>query len=88
MLKKEFLKAGVPWEWDPVKMPGRHPFDRAPKFPKSVRDKHLRVAKIKAALEKQDEIQLKYRQEVLNKKKLGGFDLLVASALGNFTKGK
>ena len=88
MLRKEFAKAGVPWNWDLPKSAGPHPFDRAPKFSRHVRNKPFRVEKIKAALAKQEDMILKHRQETLNKKRPAGIDLIYASALGNFVKGK
>ena len=91
ILKKEFLKAGVPWEYDPPKFQrpsSAHPFEKMPKVPRSVNLKSIRVAKITRALAKQDELQLKYRQEAANKKRITGIDHFIASSLGNFLKNK
>lgn len=88
VLKKEFLKAGVPWEYDPVKPPGRHPYDRAPKIPARYRNKAIRIEKINKALERQDDLKLKYRQEITAKKRFSGIDQFFTSSLGNFSKGK
>lgn len=90
VLKKEFLKAGVPWEYDPkhFKPKGPHPFDMAPKPQKKIALKAMRVTMIKRALARQDDLQLKYRQETANKKPNKGLDLLFQSTLGNFIKGK
>lgn len=91
VLKKEFLKAGVPWEYDPTPHQTKnsvHPFDRPPKVPQSVKHKRMRVARIERALAKQDELQLKYRQETANKKRLTGIDFLFVSGLGSLLKTK
>lgn len=91
VLKKEFLKAGVPWEFEPThfeKKASLHPFDRIPKVPLSVKHKRMRVARIERALSKQEELQLKYRQEVANKKRLTGIDFLFVSGLGSLLKTK
>ena len=90
-LKREFLKAGVPWEYDQVKFkrPGSmHPFEKAPKTPKKIEQRAIRVTMIKRALARQDDLQLKYRQETANKKRLTGIDFMFQSSLGNFLKNK
>jgi len=88
-LRKEFLKAGVPWEWDRPKKPfSEHIFNKPPKMNKHIRTKEIKIARITKALQKQDELKLKHRQEQLNKKKPTGLDAFFASSLGNFIKGK
>jgi hypothetical protein len=90
-LKKEFLKAGVPWEYDPTHFEKRspmHPYERPPKVPRNVKNKRMRVAKIERALAKQDDLQLKYRQETANKKRLTGLDFLFVSSLGSLLRTK
>ncbi|CAG9335330.1 unnamed protein product [Blepharisma stoltei] len=86
VLRKEFLKAGVPWEYDPVKAPGRHPYDRAPKIPARYRNKAIRIEKISKALERQDELILKNREEMAKKKRLTGLDKFVSSTYNYWMK--
>lgn len=91
ILKKEFLKAGVPWEYETknyIDSKYTHPFEKPPKEKKMIKQKIMRVAKITKALTKQDELQLKHRQETANKKRLTGLDFFFASSLGNFLKNK
>lgn len=91
VLKKEFIKAGVPWEYDPQtykRSNSLHPFQYPPKESKKLVNKAIRVAKITKALEKQDELQLKYRQERANKKRLTGFDAVIQLAIINNLKRK
>jgi hypothetical protein len=91
VLRKEFLKAGVPWEYDPIKFKkpnSKHPFQKPPKLSKKYEIKAIRIAKITKALSRQDELQLKYRQETANKKRLTGIDHFIASTLGNYLKDK
>ena len=65
-----------------------HPFQYPPKESKKLVNKAIRVAKITKALEKQDELQLKYRQERANKKRLTGFDAVIQLAIINNLKRK
>jgi hypothetical protein len=91
VLKKEFLKAGVPWEYDPVRYQKKeplNPFEQSPKLPQSVKNKRMRVARIERALAKQDELQLKHRQEVASKKRLTGLDFFMMSSLGNVLRNR
>lgn len=85
-LRKEFLKAGVPWEWDKKHTIEKHPFDRPPKHTKRLRNKADRIARINKALEKQEDLKLKYRQELAKKKPLVGFDFFIRSSIGNYVK--
>ena len=87
LLRKEFIKAGVPWEFEPAKTTQRHPFDRAPKHSLLLREKAARVKKITKALENQDALISKYRQDFLNSRRLAGTDYLVRTALGSYIKG-
>jgi hypothetical protein len=86
-LRKEFLKAGVPWEYDQPRE-GRHPFDRAPKLPKHIRNRSAKVSRIVKALERQNELQTKYRNDVASRKRLTGLDILLKSTLGSLIKKK
>jgi hypothetical protein len=87
LLRKEFIKAGVPWEFEAAKTTQRHPFDRAPKHSLLLREKAARVKKITKALENQDALISKYRQDFLNSRRLAGADYLVRTALGSYIKG-
>jgi hypothetical protein len=91
VLKKEFLKAGVPWEYDHQTYTDPrfvHPYAKPPKEKQRVKNKTMRVERITRALAKQDELQLKYRQDVASKKRLTGVDFVIASLVGNYLKGK
>lgn len=85
-LKKEFLKAGVPWEWEKQHTIERHPFDRAPKHTKRIRTRAEKIGRINKALERQEDLKLKYRQELSKKKPIVGLDFFIRSSLGTFVK--
>jgi len=86
MLRKEFLKAGVPWEFEAPKTTQKHPYDRTPKHPHLLREKAARVKKITKALENQDALIAKYRQDFLNSRRLSGADYMLRNALGAYIK--
>ena len=86
ILKKEFLKAGVPWEYDTKrfqKTPPINPFEIQPRQSRSIKKKLMRVSKIERALARQDDLQLKHRQDTANKKRLTGLDFFFMSSIGN-----
>lgn len=88
LLRKEFLKAGVPWEFEPAPTaPAHHPYDRAPKHSKQLLEKANRIRRITKALENQEAMIAKYRQEYLNNKRLTGADYMIKTALGSYIKG-
>lgn len=87
VLRKEFLKAGVPWEYD-IPQKERHPFDRPPKLPKDKRNRVAKVNRIIKALDRQNELEMKYRQDVANKKRLTGFDIMMKLTLGSIVRKK
>ena len=80
VLRKEFLKAGVPWEFEQPKS-ARHPFHRAPKGNKDQRTKKERVERIIKALERQPEIQLEHRKKIAKEKPLTGLDYLAKQTM-------
>ena len=71
-MRKEFLKAGVPWTYEPEKTDENNPRHRTPKRPKHIREKAVRLSEIKALVEKNDKMVLDYRQEFLNNRKFRG----------------
>lgn len=82
VLRKEFLKAGVPWEFEGQQTkPAKHPFHRAPKGNKDQRTKKERVERIIKALERQPEIQLEHRKKMAKDKPLTGLDFLTKQTL-------
>ena len=87
VLRKEFLKAGVPWEYEvKAEASTRNPFDRSPKHTKDQHNKATRIRKIIKALENQDTLIAKHHQDRSNSKRLVGADYLVKSTLGSFIK--
>lgn len=91
ILKKEFLKAGVPWEYDTPRYkttPNISPFEIRPRESSNIKKKIMRVSKIERALARQDEIQLKHRQDTANKKRLTGLDFFFMSSLGNVLRNR
>jgi hypothetical protein len=80
VLRKEFLKAGVPWEHGKPLSPN-HPFEKVPKRTKHDRKKAERVQRIIKALEKQPDLIAEYRKKRVMAKPLTGFDELIRQTL-------
>lgn len=76
-LRKQFLLNNVPWIYDKEVDSSKNPRNKKPKGHKSEKNKIIRLEKIKKALESNVENELKYRQEKLNNRKLGGMDRLM-----------
>lgn len=72
MVKKEFLKAGVPWTYEPEKSEESNPRHKTPKKPKHIREKAVRLSEIKALVDRNEKTVLDYRQEFLNNRRFRG----------------
>ncbi len=83
MLKYHFRANAVPWTYEnkEAKVNPRH---KAPKGHKFERERPIKLAKIKKALENQPEQILKYRQEAINNRKLTGIDYAIKMAVPSF----
>ena len=77
--------AGVPWIYD-LKNDKSNPRDKRPKSKKRDGDRVLRLEKIEKALIESGEKEVEYRQERLNKRKLGGSDAMLSKGLPSWIK--
>jgi len=83
MLKYHFKANAVPWTFD-HKERGINPRHKEPKGHKFERERPIKLAKIKKALENQPEMVLKYRQDAINNRKLTGIDHAIKMTTPSF----
>lgn len=72
ILRKEFLKAGVPWVYEPEKTDDKNSRHKKPKLHKSFRDRAVRLSELKSLVERNDQMIMEYRNEMLNNRKYKG----------------
>jgi hypothetical protein len=72
VIRKQFIEAGVPWTYEQPKSDEANPRHKAPKKPKWIRNKSVRLSEIKSLVDKNDQLVNEYRQEFLNNRKYKG----------------
>ena len=72
VVKKEYIKAGVPWVYEPEKNEEINPRHKQPKRPKFMRNKSVRLSELKSLVQRNDQIVNDYRQEFLNNRRYRG----------------
>jgi len=72
VLRKEFLKAGVPWVYEPEKSDEKNSRHKKPKLHKSFREQPKRLAELKSLVERNQQMVMEYRNEMLNNRRYKG----------------